>query len=301
MNTQHVLDTCKHLECLTSLKLFPRGWHADQVFEVSDDVLCSKLQSFEISMALRSDQSFRNAVSFSAKQPNLERLTLSSIRFNSDSGMIALAEYIATSDTLSEVDLSFFENESSVDLNSFLIRVAKSTIVFLSIETKCSRSRTLLSLDTLVKCLESLECIARLTLGLCLDKNPDHASQKNQLRRIVDTHPSLSTLNTPFLNQRRERKFKAADLAICLSDLIKNTRALVGCKPKKKAVLPAEIILIILKYSIVELGAISSSRLNLIMKCLLDRRTVGLVYTEQFKLSVPILYTRCARALKRLP
>jgi hypothetical protein len=82
--------------------------------------------------------------------------------------------------------------------------------------------------------------------------------------------------------------------------LIKFTRLLAAYKPAKPLRVPTEIILQIFKISALEAKVFNSSRLNVIVRCLADRRTLGEVNSQVVPMDAAVLYRKCLGALKRL-
>jgi hypothetical protein len=84
------------------------------------------------------------------------------------------------------------------------------------------------------------------------------------------------------------------------TSLVTFTRLLSALKISQKSPFPAEIITQILSYSFAQSPLWNKEQLDIIIRCLRDRRTIGSVYSEVVKLDKNVLYVKCTRALARL-
>ena len=83
-------------------------------------------------------------------------------------------------------------------------------------------------------------------------------------------------------------------------DLLKTTRILSAIKRSQTQKLPTEVIEQILTCSIAQNSMWIKDQLDVIIKCLRDRRTLGKVHSDVVDLDKNVLFVRCKRALAQL-
>jgi hypothetical protein len=232
--------------------------------------------------------------------PPLEHLELKSHLHFSDTTAPEIADYITASNSLLKLELVFSPFRNPELLESFLSRVAKSRIVSFSLRVLMPIS---VSAEMLFRFVRSAECLNRLMLSGFECPELDHdPNQPVELQQLVDSHPLLRSITvgrTAVSRTGYDRTKRCLDVKE-IGPLIKFTRLLAGYKLSKPLRVPTEIILHIFKINALEAVPKNSPHLNLIMKCLADRCTLGKVRCEVVSADWAVLYSKCSRALKEL-
>ncbi len=159
------------------------------------------------------------------------------------------------------------------------------------------------SAETLCRFVQSAECLTELILYRveCPELVQD-PSQLVKLQQLVDSHQLLQSICIGDISvcgahlDRLESRLSLKEIMY----LVKFTRLLAGYKLSRPLRVPMEIILQIFGLNALETGAVSSLRLNLIMKCLADRCTLGRVRSEVVEVNWAVFYAKCLQALRVL-
>ena len=262
----------------------------------------STLTVLDICLELRSEFEYNALIRYLHSAPPLEYLLLNDLQQCPDAFLMALADYMANSDTLLEVMLCLDKFRNPDVLQTFLARLSSSTIARFEIRTD---EPTYIPKEAIVPFLNSIKFMRNVDILTieCEEKLSD--SQWNEVNQLVKAHPSVhsfSIAECEFYKSSpidEERAFVAEYQ--CLVTL---TRLVSGCRPKKKFRVPMEIIMMIVKTLVHEKSLIAPWQLSLVLRCLFDRRTLGRVTSqsqiEWYHFNPTILYIQCFRALKRL-
>jgi hypothetical protein len=211
-----------------------------------------------------------------------------------------LADYVATSNSLLQLELMFDFFRDTKVLESFLSRVFSSKIVSFSIRVETPISVSAESPFHLVRLAKFMFHMS-LDGIVCPELHQD-PSQLATLQQLVDSHPSLELLRVGSKDvynagHDRPKRYLYVEKIVYL---IRFTRLLAGHKQHKPLRVPQELILQIFKLSTLETRLVNSPRLNLILNCISDRRTLGRVQSEVIPVDWAILYAKCSQALMEL-
>ncbi len=292
---RHLNEAWQKLEHLTTLGLF----NFPSSTEIGDVIFPLSLTSLTINISFNNRHDYSSNFRILNELPSLEYLEL----LHCSDAILSEknADYIAASNSLLKLRLVFYLIPSSEVLESVLSRVSSSKIVSFSLVIVPIGFS--LSAKTLFNLIQSAKFYQLIELsGIQCPELAQDPNQLVKLQQLVDSHPFLQSLTVGDIvvhsahNNRSNRPLYDKETG----HLVRFTRLLAGYKLGRPLRLPMEIILHIFKINALEATPTNSHHLNLIMKCLFDRRTLGRVRSEVMPFSLAVLYSKCARALNEL-
>ena len=109
----------------------------------------------------------------------------------------------------------------------------------------------------------------------------------------INPNGTLACLVTREEYQWKQVNSEAADILLC-------SRILASFRHSKSTRLPIEIISSIFTYSMAQSPLWIKEKLDVIVRCLRDRRTIGMIRSEAVRFDKNVLFVKCKRALARV-
>ncbi len=232
--------------------------------------------------------------------PFLEVLVLRNVP-TSPNVLDVLKNYVLTTQSLMSVELEFsdyWSNDSADSIKDLFILLAEQR-EFVTLKIVTDDHEPVLSINVVRSILEKNQTASVLALKGC-DPIYRCKLEGSGLSRSLHQFEFRGerASDSRFRIQRNDHVWRqVTNEAIKLLSL---TRILAAFKRVRSHRLPLEIISYCLTYSVVQSPLWIKEQLDVIIRCLRDRKTLGLVCSQVVPFDKNALFVRCKRALKQL-
>lgn len=289
-----------HLENLCSLH-FPRGQIiASYGFEKAISEGIHKIKQMDV--VFGDDLTMTRLISTCLeKMPMLESLKLN---INSRiEELAALTTYIQEAPNLIEVHLLFsrFEGEFTQSLANCLVSICNTKLVHVIIDVMIPNGSAL-SFDS-----EKMQTFLSSDHSLSTFSCPVDSEAKEAATLSPDLKGiRLLAFNKKTGNNRHEKcqfmrsESEWTEFVAEAQSLCQNARLLSCTRFKSSSKLPREVVEHIITFGIAQNSNWKQCRVDTIRRCLMNRKTLGLVRSEVVDFDPNVLFVKCLHALKQL-